>query len=48
LKGVTLRPDMMLPQYFGHITNDLVWRRIAPGLLRALKERREERGKAEQ
>ena len=44
LKGVQLRPDMKLPQYFGHITNDLVWRRIAPGLLRALKERRSERG----
>ena len=43
LKGVQLRPDMKLPQYFGHITNDLVWRRIAPGLLRALKERRSER-----
>jgi len=44
LKGVQLRPDMKLPQYFGHLTNDLVWRRIAPGLLRALKERRSERG----
>jgi len=44
LKGVTLRPDMKLPQYFGHITNDLIWRRIAPGLLKALKERRSERG----
>jgi hypothetical protein len=45
LKGVALRPDMKLPQYFGHLTNDLIWRRIAPGLLRALKERREERGR---
>jgi hypothetical protein len=44
LKGVPLRPDMKLPQYFGHITNDLVYRRIAPGLLRAIKERRNERG----
>jgi hypothetical protein len=44
LKNVPLRPDMKLPQYFGHLTNDLVWRRIAPGLLRALKERRDERG----
>jgi hypothetical protein len=33
-----------LPQYFGHLTNDLIWKRIAPGLLRALKERKEERG----
>ncbi len=45
LKGVELRHDMKLPQYFGHITNDLIWRRIAPGLLRALKERRGERGR---
>jgi hypothetical protein len=44
LKGVQLRPDMKLPQYFGHLTNDLVWRRIAPGLLKALKDRRSERG----
>jgi len=44
LKGVVLRPDMRLPQYFGHITNDLIYRRIAPGLLTALKERRSERG----
>jgi hypothetical protein len=44
LKGVVLRPDMKLPQYFGHLTNDLVYRRIAPGLLRAIKERRTERG----
>jgi hypothetical protein len=46
LKNVTLRPDMKLPQYFGHLTNDLIWRRIAPGLLKALKERRSERGSA--
>lgn len=44
LKNVPLRPDMKLPQYFGHLTNDLIWRRIAPGLLRKLKERRSERG----
>lgn len=45
LKGVELRPDMRLPQYFGHLTNDLVYRRIAPGLLRLLKERRADRGR---
>jgi hypothetical protein len=44
LKNVPLRPDMKLPQYFGHLTNDLIWKRIAPGLLKALKERRSERG----
>ena len=29
LKGVELRQDMRLPQYFGHLTNDLIYRRIA-------------------
>lgn len=45
LRGVELRPDMRLPQYFGHLTGDLVYKRIAPGLLRALKDRRAERGR---
>ncbi len=44
LRGVELRPDMKLPLYFGHLTNNLVYRRIAPGLLAQLKERRAERG----
>ena len=44
LRGVEMRPDMRLPQYFGHLTNNLVYRRIAPGLLVRLKERRNERG----
>jgi hypothetical protein len=44
LRGVEFRPDMKLPQYFGHLTNNLVYRRIAPGLVAKLKERRLERG----
>jgi hypothetical protein len=44
LRGIELRPDMKLPQYFGHLTNNLVYRRIAPGLLTKLKERRDEKG----
>ena len=44
LRGVELRSDMRLPQYFGHLTNNLVYRRIAPGLLVRLKERRVEKG----
>jgi hypothetical protein len=35
---------MKLPQYFGQLTNNLVYQRLAPGLLKKLKERREERG----
>jgi hypothetical protein len=46
LRGVELRSDMKLPQYFGHLTNSVVYRRIAPGLLAQLKERRAERGSA--
>jgi hypothetical protein len=42
---VQLRPDMKLPQYFGHLTNDLVWRRSRRDCSGALKERREERGR---
>lgn len=44
LRNVELRPDMKLPQYFGTLTNNLVYRRIAPGLLKKLKERKMERG----
>jgi hypothetical protein len=44
LRGVELRADMKLPLYFGQLTNNLVYRRLAPGLLKRLKERREERG----
>jgi len=45
LKGIELRSDMRLPSYFGHLTNDLVYRRITPGLLKVLKQRRAERGR---
>jgi hypothetical protein len=45
LRNVELRPDMKLPPYFGHLTNNLVYRRIAPGLVKALKDRRAERGR---
>ena len=45
LRQVDLRPDMKLPQYFGILTNNLIYRRIAPGLLKKLKERRLEIGR---
>jgi hypothetical protein len=45
LRNVELRPDMKLPSYFGHLTRDLVYRRIAPGLLRRLEQRRSELGR---
>jgi hypothetical protein len=44
LRNVELRPDMKLPQYFGQLTNNLVYRRLAPGLLKKLKDRKLERG----
>ncbi|HWB12668.1 MAG TPA: P63C domain-containing protein [Pirellulales bacterium] len=44
LRGVQFRPDMRLPQYFGHLTNDIVYRRIHPRVLEELKERSTENG----
>ena len=38
LKGVTFRSDMRLPQYFGRLTNNIVYQRLAPGVLRKLQE----------
>ncbi len=32
LKGIPFPEDMRLPQYFGHIINDLVYDRLAPGV----------------
>lgn len=46
LRGVTFHPDMKLPQYFGHLTNNIVYKRLAPGLLKRLKEKRIEMGKS--
>jgi P63C domain len=37
LKGIPFREDMKLPQYFGHLVNDLVWDRIAPGVKSELR-----------
>jgi hypothetical protein len=45
LRHVELRHDMKLPSYFGHLTRDLIYNRIAPGLLKKLEERRSERGR---
>jgi hypothetical protein len=39
LRGVQFRPDMKLPQYFGHLTNDIVYRRLHPRVLAELQER---------
>lgn len=45
LRGVVFNPTTMkLPQYFGTLTNNLIYKRLAPGLVRKLKERRLERG----
>lgn len=39
LRGVKFSPDMKLPPYFGHLTNDIVYSRLAPGVLEELKRR---------
>lgn len=46
LRNVELKPDMRLPQYFGTLTNNLVYKRLAPGILSRLKEKRIELGKS--
>lgn len=38
LKGVAFSADMKLPQYFGHLTNDIIYSRLAPGVLQKLQE----------
>lgn len=39
LRRVQFRPDMRLPQYFGHLTNDIVYNRLHPRVLKELKEK---------
>jgi hypothetical protein len=39
LRGIAFSSDMKLPQYFGKLTNDIVYRRLAPGVLQELQER---------
>jgi hypothetical protein len=38
LRGVPFPDDMRLPQYFGHLINDLVWDRLAPGIRDELRQ----------
>ncbi len=37
LKGVEFRSDMKLPMYFGVLTNNIVYKRLAPGVLNELQ-----------
>jgi hypothetical protein len=39
LKGVEFSPTMKLPPYFGHLTNNIIYARLAPGVLEELKRR---------
>jgi hypothetical protein len=38
LNNVPFREDMKLPRYFGHFVNDLVYARLAPGVLAELQK----------
>jgi hypothetical protein len=41
LRGLEFPQDTVSrPQYFGHLTNDLIYRRLAPGVLSELKKKR--------
>lgn len=45
LRGVEYRPDSVRrPQYFGTLTNDIVYARLAPGVLAELKKVKEKPG----
>jgi hypothetical protein len=39
LRGVAFSPAMKLPQYFGRLTNDVIYSRLAPGVLSKLREK---------
>jgi hypothetical protein len=39
LRRIQLRADMRLPQYFGHLTNDIVYSRLHPRVLEELKNK---------
>lgn len=39
LRGVQFRADMRLPQYFGHLTNDIIYKRLHPSVLNELQAR---------
>lgn len=38
LRGIQFREDMKLPKYFGHLTNNYVYSRLAPGVLEELQK----------
>ncbi len=44
LKGIEFRSDMKLPQYFGHYTNNIVYKRLAPAVLRELQQKNPKKG----
>ena len=39
LRGIPFSADMKLPLYFGHLTNNVVYSRLAPGVLAELKKK---------
>ena len=39
LKGIPYTGSLKRPKYFGHLTNNLVYKRLAPGVLKELRER---------
>lgn len=45
LRGLEFPSDKISrPQYFGHLTNDIIYRRLAPGILEELKDMKAKRG----
>ena len=38
LRGVMFEANLQMPQYFGHLTNNVIYSRLAPGVLTQLKK----------
>jgi hypothetical protein len=39
LRGVEFSPDLQLPRYFGHLTNNIIYARLAPAVLNELRRK---------
>lgn len=39
LRGIAFSPDLKLPRYFGHLTNNFIYARLAPAVLEELRRK---------
>jgi hypothetical protein len=48
LRGIQFSPNLKSPRYFGHLTNDIVYARLAPGVLDELRRKNPTVGESKQ